>query len=102
MHPLLLSLLCGIGFGAFAVVLMLPMSFPDKRAALIGAFTSRFAIGFLIPVVSLPIPGFVTGALVGFLVSLPDAVITKAYAPILGIGVVGGALIGWLVAYAAV
>jgi len=102
MHPLLLSLLCGIGFGAFAVVLMLPMSFPDKRTALIGAFTSRFAIGFLIPVVSLPIPGFVTGALVGFLVSLPDAVITKAYAPILGIGVVGGALIGWLVAYAAV
>jgi hypothetical protein len=40
--------------------------------------------------------------LVGLLIGLPDAVITKAYAPILGIDVVGGAAIGWLVAYAAV
>ncbi len=102
MHPLLLSLLCGIGFGAFAVAIMLPMSFPDKRVALIGAFTSRFAIGFLVPLVSLPIPGFATGALVGFLVSLPNSVITRVYAPILVIGVVGGAVIGWLASYAAV
>ena len=46
MNQVLLSLLCGLGFGAFAVALMLPMSFPDKRSALLGAFTSRFAIGF--------------------------------------------------------
>lgn len=101
MHPLLLALLCGVGFGIFAVVLMLPMSFPDKRTALIGAFASRFAIGFLIPLVVLPIPGAAKGALVGLLVSLPDAVITKAYGPVLGIGVVGGAAIGWLVSQAA-
>jgi hypothetical protein len=100
MHPLLLAVLCGLGFGTFAVVLMLPMSFPNKRTALIGAFASRFAIGFLIPLVVLPIPGAAKGALVGLLVSLPDAVITKAYGPILGIGVVGGAAIGWLVTHA--
>jgi hypothetical protein len=102
MHPILLALFCGLGLGILAVVLMLPMSLANKRTALLGAFASRFAIGFLIPLVVLPIPGAAKGALVGLLISLPDAVITKAYAPILGIGVVGGAAIGWLVAYAAV
>ena len=91
MQPLLLSLVCGVGFGTLAVLLMLPMSFPDKRTALLGAFTSRFAIGFLIPLISLPVPAAAKGAIVGFLISFPDAVVTKAYAPILGIGVVGGA-----------
>ena len=77
---------------------MLPMQFSDKPTALLAAFLSRFAIGFLIPLCKLPIPTFLTGALVALLISLPDAVITKAYAPILGVGVgvVGGAFIGWL------
>lgn len=94
MNPLVLSLICGVGFGALAVALMLPMSFPDKRTALVAAFASRFAIGFLIPLVAMPVPGFVKGALVGLLVSLPDAIVTKAYLPILLVGVVGGAIIG--------
>ena len=76
---------------------MLPMSFPDKRTALLTAFASRFAIGFLIPLVGLPLPAAAAGALVGFLISLPDAILTKAYAPILIIGAAGGALIGWLI-----
>jgi len=97
MQPLLLSLICGVGFGAIAVLLMLPMSFPDKRTALLGAFTSRFAIGFLIPLITLAVPAVAKGAIVGFLISLPDAVVTRAYVPIIGTGVVGGALIGWLV-----
>jgi hypothetical protein len=100
MNPILLSILCGLAFGALAVVLMLPMPFPDKRTALLGAFASRFAIGFLIPLVMLPIPGFAKGALVGLLVSLPDAIVTKAYAPILIVGTLGGAIIGWLAGYA--
>jgi len=94
MNPVVLSLICGIGFGVLAVALMLPMAFPNKRAALIAAFASRFAIGFLIPWVALPVPGFVKGALVGLLISLPDAIVTKAYVPILAVGVVGGAIIG--------
>jgi len=102
MNPIVLSLICGVGFGALAAALMLPMTFPDKRRALIAAFASRFAIGFLIPLVTLPVPGFVTGALVGLLISLPDAIVTKAYAPILAVGVVGGAIIGFLVTNAAI
>jgi len=75
---------------------MVPMQFPDKRTALSAAFASRFAIGFIVPVVHFPFPAAVGGALIGALISLPDAIITKAYAPILVIGTLGGALIGYL------
>jgi hypothetical protein len=101
-NNVVLSLICGVGFGALAVALMLPMSFPNKRTALIAAFASRFAIGFLIPLVVLPVPGLLKGALVGLLVSLPDAIVTKAYVPILAVGTVGGAIIGFIVSNAAI
>lgn len=102
MNPIVLALVCGVAFGAVAVVLMLPMSFPNKRTALAAAFASRFAIGFLIPLVALPVAGLLKGALVGFLISLPDAVVTKAYVPILMVGVIGGAIIGYLASGAAI
>ena len=96
MHPIVFSLVAGLAFGTLAVLLMLPLPFPHKRTALMAAFASRFAIGFLVPLVQLPWPGAATGALVGALVSLPDALVTKAYTPILVIGSLGGAVIGWL------
>src|ERR1700760_96474 len=102
MSPLLLSVTCGVAFGALAVLLMLPMQFPNKRAALTAAFPSRFAIGFIVPLVALPVAGFAKGALVGLLISLPDAIVTRAYVPILAVGAVGGAIIGWLSTYAAI
>jgi len=95
MNPVSFGLLAGLAFGAINVATMLPMDFPDRKAALIGAFLSRFAIGFLIPLVKLPLPGWAIGALVGVLISLPDAVITKSYAPILATGLIGGLVIGW-------
>ncbi len=76
---------------------MIPLSFPDKRAALLGAFINRFSIGFVIGAITLPWPGWATGLLVGVLLSLADAIITKAYAPILILGAVGGAITGWVV-----
>jgi hypothetical protein len=42
----------GLVVGIVDVLLMLPLSFPDKRAALLGAFSSRFALGFFAAVVS--------------------------------------------------
>ena len=68
---------------------MLPMTFPDKRAALLAAFASRFTVGLLAATVVLPIPAWTRGLIVGFLVSLPDAIVTRAYAPILIIGSIG-------------
>lgn len=95
MNPVVFGLIAGLVFGAIDVALMIPMEFADKKTAMLGAFLSRFAIGFLIPLVKLPIPPVLIGGLVGLLVSVPDAVITKAYAPILGTGLVGGLIIGW-------
>jgi hypothetical protein len=92
------GIISGIIFGAVSVALMLPMSFPDKRAVLLAAFASRFAIGFVIACVQIPnCPGWAIGLLFGFLLSLPDAIVTKAYAPILIVGSIGGLIIGGIV-----
>jgi hypothetical protein len=87
----------GLVIGIVDVFLMLPLSFPDKRAALLGAFSSRFALGFFVAVVKLPLSPLASGILVGVLTSIPDAIVTKAYAPILITGVLFGAIAGWVV-----
>lgn len=97
MSKLLLGIVCGLVFGAIAVATMIPLSFEDKRAAMLGAFINRFAIGMVIGASTLPFPGWATGLLFGLLLSLPDAIITKAYAPILGLGTLGGLIIGFVV-----
>jgi hypothetical protein len=94
MNRIALGVICGLGFGLLDAALMLPMSFPDKRIAIVGAFLDRFAIGFLICVADLPWPGWLAGLIIALLISLPSAVITKAYAPILGTGAVGGIIVG--------
>jgi hypothetical protein len=96
MKPVVVGLLSGITFGVVDVLLMLPLQFADRTTALLAAFSSRFAIGFLVPQCKLPLPWPASGALVGLLISVPDAIIAKAYAPILVSGLVGGALIGWV------
>ena len=92
-----LGALLGLSIGIIDVLLMLPLPFPDKRAALLGAFCARFALGFFAATVRLPWSPVATGILVGVLTSLPDAIITKAYAPIMLTGVVFGAIAGWIV-----
>jgi hypothetical protein len=91
-----LGVVCGAVFGAVAVAIMLPMSFPDRRAALSAAFLNRFAIGLLIAVSNLGLPGWLSGLVISLLLSAPGAIVTKAYAPILGLGAIGGVLIGWI------
>ena len=92
-----LGALCGLVFGLVVVATMIPHSFPDKRAALTAAFLDRFAIGFVISVAGLTWPGWAVGLFFGLLLSAPSAIITKAWAPILGIGAVGGTVIGLIV-----
>jgi hypothetical protein len=92
-----LGVLLGLGIGVIDVLLMLPLSFPDKRAALLGAFCARFALGFFAATVRLPYSPILIGIIVGILTSLPDAIITKAYAPIMTTGVLFGAIAGWIV-----
>jgi hypothetical protein len=92
------GLVAGLIFGAVSVAMMLPMSFPDKNVARLAAFINRFAIGLVIGCVTLPSwPGWSVGLLFALLLSLPGALITKAYAPILIIGAVGGVIIGGVI-----
>jgi hypothetical protein len=97
MSRLMLGTICGLGYGALSTASMIPLQFDDKRAALAGAFLNRFAIGFVIGAARLPLPAWATGLVFGVLLSLPDAIITKAYAPILILGAAGGLVIGLIV-----
>lgn len=88
------GLISGLIFGVVTVGLMLPMQFPDKTTALLAAFINRFGIGLVIGCVRLPWPGWMIGTVFGLLLSVPGAMITKAYAPIIVVGAVGGLVIG--------
>lgn len=97
MSRLTLGTLCGLVYGVLSAASMLPLTFSDKTAALTGAFLNRFAIGFVIGAARLPVPNWANGLIFGILLSLPDAIITKAYAPILILGAVGGLIIGLII-----
>lgn len=94
MNSILLGIILGIVFGVVAVAPMFKMTFPDRKAAIIGALINRFAIGFLIPNALTGTDPLFRGLLLGIFLSLPDAIITKSYAPILGLGAIGGLVIG--------
>src|SRR4051812_45281858 len=98
MTPLAHGLIAGTAFGAITTTAMAfaPVKFDNKTIALTSAFINRFGIGLIIPLLNLSQTGWLVGAGVGLLLSLPPAVITKAYAPILGFGIVGGAIVGGL------
>ncbi len=97
MSRILLGIICGIAFGLISVFMMIPLKFEDKRAAMLGAFVNRFAIGLVIGATDLSVAGWLQGLIFGVLLSLPDAIITKGYAPILGLGLIGGTIIGVVV-----
>jgi hypothetical protein len=90
------GLIAGTAFGVVSIIPMFFMTFEDKTRAMTASFISRFAIGFIIFNMDLPIPGWVKGGLVGLILSLPDAIVTKQYEPILGLGLIGGIICGFL------
>ena len=91
------GVLCGLVLGAFGVLTLLAQDFPDKNAVLFSAFLNRFAIGLVVGCVSLNLPGWGIGLLFGTLLSLPEAILTGAFLPVLGVGAGGGALVGTIV-----
>lgn len=100
MNKIVLGIICGLAFGVIDVLVMIPLKYEDKRKkteAMSSAFLERFMIGFLIPNVDLGIHPALTGLLLGAGLSLPTAIITRVYAPIIGIGVVGSVIIGFIV-----
>ncbi len=96
MNRLTLGILLGVLFGAIDLSMTVWGNHPERTTEmLLQAFFSRFAIGFLGANVSLSMHPVLAGALTGLLISLPDAFALKAYAGILGTGLLFGALVGW-------
>ena len=97
MNRILLGAICGLVFGIIDVLVMIPLKYENNRKrneAMTAAFIERLMIGFLIPNVELGIHPALTGLLLGISLSLPSAIITRAYVPIIGIGIVGSIIIG--------
>ena len=90
------GIITGLAFGIVSIIPMFFMVFDDKTKAITGSFINRFAIGFIIFNMNLPIPGWTKGLLVGLILSLPDAIITGSFKPILGLGIIGGLICGLL------
>jgi len=94
MTNLVKGVIAGLIFGIVSIIPMFFMKFENKTNAMTASFISRFAIGFIIFNLELPIPSWAKGTLVGLVLSLPDALVTKQYAPIIGFGVIGGLICG--------
>ena len=99
MSKITLGLIAGLVFGILDVLVMILLPEKDKKKkaeAMISAFIERFMIGFIIPNLDLGIHPAITGLIVGTGLSVPTAIITRVYPPIIGIGVVGGLIIGFI------
>lgn len=94
MSKILLGVICGVVFGIISVITMIPLKLEEKKTAMAGAFANRFAVGFVIGATDLPLPMWASGLLLGLLLSLPDAIITKSWIPIMTLGAIGGVLCG--------
>ena len=97
MSHIIIGIICGIAFGIVSVGTMIPIKMEDKKRAMLAAFLHRFGIGFVICNVSIPWPGWIIGLVFGMILSVPDAIITKSYLPIIVLGTIGGTIIGYFV-----
>ncbi len=98
MNKIILGIICGLVFGIIDV--LVPLKYENNRKKIeevTAAFIERFMIGFLISNVDLGIHPALTGLLLGVGLSVLSAIITKAYAPIIGIGIIGSVIIGFVV-----
>lgn len=98
MDKISLGALLGLIFGIVDIIPMYFMQgFENKREAMLAAFIERFSIGLLIGASQFPIPYWLQGLLISVLISIPSAIITKAYIPIFTTAVIGGLLIGFAI-----
>jgi len=98
MNRFVLGVLCGVVFGLIDILMTVFGKHPDAtRTMLLQAFSSRLAIGILAATVTLPVHSILAGAIVGLLISLPDAFGLNSYVGVLGTGLLFGALTAWAV-----
>lgn len=96
---LVFSLITGLVFGTVSAGSMVKLEAPsarEKREAIAAAFVDRFVLGFVIGPVArgLDASALLIGVLLGLGLSVPAALISRAYVPILAIGTIGGLGVG--------
>ena len=91
------GIIAGIIFGIVSLIPMAFLKIDDKGKAMTASFFNRFAIGFLIFNMNIEMAGWLMGGLVGLFLSLPAAIISGKYPPILILGIIGGIICGLFV-----
>ena len=91
------GIIAGIIFGIASLIPMFFIKIDDKQKAMAASFFNRFAIGFVIFNMNIGMAGWLTGSLVGLVLSLPGAIISGKYPPIMILGTVGGIVCGLFV-----
>ena len=84
----------------FGIVSLIPMFFikiDHKGKAMAASFLNRFAIGFVIFNMDIEMSGWLKGGLTGLFMSLPAAIISGKYPPIIILGTLGGIICGLFV-----
>ena len=94
MSVIIEGIVAGTIFGIAANIPMYDMEYRNKNGEILASFINRFAIGLLTFTVDLSIPTWATGLIIGLLLSLPEAIITKHYKHILFLGLLGGFICG--------
>ena len=97
MTNILKGVIAGTIFGIASLIPMFFFKIDDKGKAMTASFFNRFAIGFVIFNMEIGIAEWLKGGLVGLVFSLPAAIISGKYPPIIVLGVVGGIICGLLV-----
>ena len=94
MSEIVRGTIAGIIFGIASLIPMIFIKIDEKAKAMLASFVNRFTAGFVIFNMSLPIDNWLKGALVGLVFSLPPAIISGKYPPIVGLGIIGGIICG--------
>jgi hypothetical protein len=93
------SLIAGLACAVVDTASMIPLAFPtrrEKRVAMAAAFAERFVLGLSIGPVTraLGAPGLLVGPTFALVASVPSALITGSYPPVLGMGLANGLVVG--------
>src|SRR5690349_15920381 len=97
MTNVLKGVIAGTIFGVVSLIPMFFLKIDEKGKAMVASFVNRFTIGFVIFNMELGIAGWLKGGLAGLFMSLPAAIISGKYPPIIVLGVVGGIICGLMV-----
>jgi hypothetical protein len=89
----------GLVCAAVDTALMAPLTFSssrDKRVAMTAAFIERFVLGLSIGPVTRALggPGLLIGPAFALAASIPTALTTGSWGPVLGVGVLNGLAVG--------